>query len=89
MISDIVMESNTNNPGQFVFRVDDGVSNKTCSLNTGNALWYLANGRKNVKMTTYVEIISEKPVSEKPVEIVYGAATYINTVSLLNAISSC
>ena len=36
MISDSVMESNTNNPGQFVFRVDDGVSNKTCSLNTGN-----------------------------------------------------
>ena len=51
MISDFVMESNTNNPGQFVFRVDDGVSNKTCSLNTGNAfiplLWYLMHGRKN------------------------------------------
>ena len=38
MISDIVMESNTNNPGQFIFRVDDGVSNKTCTPNTGKCI---------------------------------------------------
>ena len=36
MISDIEMESNTNNNGQFVFRVDDKVDNETCTANTGN-----------------------------------------------------
>ena len=40
MISDIEMESNTNNNGQFVFRVDNKVDNETCTANTGSGLLY-------------------------------------------------
>ena len=43
MISDIEMESNTNNNGQFVFRVDDKVDNETCTANTGSWTKYIIN----------------------------------------------
>ena len=41
MISDIELESNTNNKGQFVFRVDEGASNKTCTPSTGKYMHLL------------------------------------------------
>ena len=41
MISNIEVESNTNNKGQFVFRVDEGASNKTCNSNTGTYILYV------------------------------------------------
>ena len=43
MISDIEMESNTNNNGQFVFRVDDKVDNETCTANTGSWTKHIIN----------------------------------------------